>query len=289
MGRALRRTAAIAVFSALISIGAAVPAAGVIYDPSPPGANDFSCKPSTDHPRPVVLVHGLGATMSENWSYQSPRIKAAGYCVFALTYGVDPRTALLPTAPGGVVAMERSAPELKAFVDRVLSVTGAAKVDIVGHSEGTVMPRYYLERLGGKSKVKRFVALTPLWRGTEVAGTAFLRDFAAPFGLSDPIINLVASFCGSCPEFLRGSAYLNDLNADGEAVPGIVHTNVVTRYDELVVPYTSGIMSDGGTNIVLQDICPANVDEHVALAFDPVVTQLILNALDPEHATAVRC
>jgi pimeloyl-ACP methyl ester carboxylesterase len=289
MRRALRRSAAIAVFSALLVIGAGVPAAGAAYDPPPPGANDFSCKPSAAHPRPVVLVHGLGATMSENWSYHSPQIKAAGYCVFALTYGVDPRTALLPTAPGGVVAMERSAPELEAFVDRVLAATGAGKVDIVGHSEGTVMPRYYLERLGGKSKVKRFVALTPLWRGTEVAGTAFLRDFAAPFGLSDPIINLVASFCGSCSEFLRGSAYLNDLNADGEAIPGIVHTNIATRYDELVVPYTSGIMSDGGTNIVLQDICPANVDEHVALAFDPVVTHLILNALDPGHATAVRC
>jgi len=289
MGRALRRAAAIAVFSALLSIGASVPAAGAAYDPSPPGANDFSCKPSAAHPRPVVLVHGLGATMSENWSYHSPQIKAAGYCVFALTYGVDPRTALLPTAPGGIVAMERSAPELKAFVDRVLAATGAGKVDLVGHSEGTVMPRYYLERLGGASKVKRFVALTPLWRGTEVAGTAFLRDFAAPLGLSDPIINLVASFCGSCPQFLRGSAFLNDLNSDGEAIPGIVHTNVATRYDELVVPYTSGIMRDGGTNIVLQDICPANVDEHLALAFDPVVTQLILNALDPAHATAVRC
>jgi pimeloyl-ACP methyl ester carboxylesterase len=289
MGRALRRSAAIAVFSAWLLIGAGVPAAGAAYDPPPPGANDFSCKPSAAHPRPVVLVHGLSATMYANWNYQSPRIKSAGYCVFALTYGVDPRTTLLPYAPGGVVPMERSAPELAAFVDRVLAATGASQVDLVGHSEGTVMPRYYLERLGGASKVNRFVALTPLWRGTEVAGTAFLRDFAAPLGLSGPLINLVASICGSCPQFLRGSAFLNDLNADGEATPGIVHTNVATRYDELVVPYTSGIMRDGGTNIVLQEICPANVDEHVALAFDPVVTQLILNALDPEHATTVRC
>jgi triacylglycerol lipase len=267
----------------------AAPAAGAAFDPSPPGANDFSCKPSAAHPRPVVLVHGLSATMYANWNYHSPRLKEAGYCVFALTYGVDPRTVLLPYAPGGVIPMERSAPQLAAFVDRVLSATGAGKVDLVGHSEGTVMPRYYLERLGGAAKVDRFVALTPLWRGTNVAGTAFLRDTAAQFGLSGPVIDLVAGLCGSCPQFLRGSPFLNDLNADGEAIPEIVHTNIATRYDELVVPYTSGIMSDGGTNIVLQDVCPTNVDEHLALAFDPVVTQMILNALDPANATAVRC
>ena len=289
MRRALARTATIATLTVLGVVAAGAPTAGAAYDPPPPGANDFSCRPSAAHPRPVVLVHGLSATMGANWGYQSPRIKAAGYCVFALTYGVDPRTTLLPYAPGGVIPMERSAPELAAFVNRVLAATGASQVDLVGHSEGTVMPRYYLERLGGAPKIQRFIALTPLWRGTEVGGTAFLRDIAGPFGLSQPLINLVAGICGSCPQFLRGSPYLNDLNSDGEAIPGIVHTNVVTRYDELVVPYTSGIMRDGGTNIVLQDLCPANVDEHLALAFDPVVTQLILNALDPANAAAVRC
>ena len=88
---------------------------------------------------------------------------------------------------------------------------------------------------------------------------------------------------------MRGSPYLNDLNADGEAIPGVEHTNIPTRYDELVVPYTSGLMNDGGTNIVLQDVCPANVSEHLLVAFDPAVLQLIRNALDPAHATPVRC
>jgi len=258
-------------------------------DPSPPATNDFNCKPSADHPRPVVLVHGLGATMSANWSFHAPRLRDAGYCVFALTYGVDPRTTWLPYAPGGVLPMERSAPELAAFVDRVFAATGASEVDLVGHSEGTVMPRVYLERLGGAAEVKRFIALTPLWRGTEVGGFAMLRDLLGPLGLSDPVINLVAGLCGSCPQFLRGSPFLNDLNADGEAIPGVEHTNIVTRYDALVVPYTSGIMRDGGTNIVLQQVCPADLSEHATVAFDPVVTQLFLNALDPEHATPVRC
>src|SRR5690242_708524 len=75
---------------------AAVPAAAAAGPPfpqmgaqsPPPGANVWSCRPSAAHPEPVVLVHGLGADMSENWSYISPLLAAQGYCVFALTYGV---------------------------------------------------------------------------------------------------------------------------------------------------------------------------------------------------------
>jgi triacylglycerol lipase len=283
----MARRAATATFAVVVCLATA-PAA-LAADPPPPGANDFACEPSAKHPRPVVLVHGLSANMAANWGYHSPRIKAAGYCVFALTYGVDPRLAWLPWKIGGTVPMERSAPELRAFVNRVLAATGAKRVDLVGHSEGTVMPRYYLERLGGAAKVRRFVALTPLWRGTDTGGAATLRDLGEAFGLSDAIIDLVAGVCGSCPQFLRGSDYLNDLNADGEAIPGIVHTNIVTRYDELVTPYTSGLMADGGTNIILQHVCPSDLAGHATMAFDPVTTRLILNALDPARAKPVRC
>ncbi len=57
----------------------------------------------------------------------------------------------------------------------------------------------------------------------------------------------------------------------------------------LVVPYTSGIMRDGGTNLVLQDVCPTDLSDHALVAFDPVVTTLILNALDPQDARPVPC
>jgi triacylglycerol lipase len=280
-----------AVAACLVGL-AASPAAVASPDPSPPGANDWECQPSDAHPRPVVLVHGLSASQGTNWAYHSPRIAEAGYCVFSLTYGRDDRLESvpgLPYTPGGVIRMQQSSKQLKAFVGRVLAKTEARKVDLVGHSEGTVMPRWYLEKRGGKKFVKRFVALTPLWRGTEIGGTAFLRDVAGPYGFADPLIDLVGSFCASCPQFLRGSPYLNELNKDGEAIPGIRHTNIVTATDELVIPYTSGLMVDGGRNIVLQDVCPADLSEHLALAFDPVVLQLILNALDPRNAKSVSC
>ena len=261
-------------------------------DPAPAASNDWDCRPSNAHPRPVVLVHGLSASQGTNWGYMSPRIAAAGYCVFSLTYGRDSRLESipgLPYTPGGVVRMQQSSKQLKAFVARVLAKTGARKVDLVGHSEGTVMPRWYLEKRGGKRFVKRFVALTPLWRGTEIGGAAFLRDIAGPYGFAEPLIDIVGSFCGSCPQFVRGSSYLNELNKDGEAVEGIRHTNIVTVTDELVIPYTSGLMVDGGRNIVLQEICPTDLSEHGAVAADPVVLQLILNALKPRSARTIVC
>jgi hypothetical protein len=45
----------------------------------------------------------------------------------------------------------------------------------------------------------------------------------------------------------------------------------------------------GATNIVLQNVCPDDFSEHVAMAFDTNVDQLLLNALDPAHAKAVHC
>lgn len=284
MRRAWGRVTALAAACALV---AAAPASAAT-DASPPGSN-VPCTPTAAKPRPLVLVHGLGANQSNNFAYLAPQLKAAGWCVFSLTYGQDARAATWPYSPGGVVAMEESAKQLEAFVDSVLRRTGATEVDLVGHSEGTVMPRVYLEERGGAAKVRNFVALTPLWRGTELGGAALLRDAGAPYGLSQPAIAAFAGFCGSCPEFLRGSDFLNRLNADGEAIPGVTHTNIVTRYDELVVPYTSGLMRDGGTNIVLQDVCPLDPAEHLGVAFDPNVLRLVENALDPATARRPAC
>jgi triacylglycerol lipase len=263
----------------------------VFTDPTgaPAGANNWSCKPSPVHPDPVVLVHGLGATMAENWATFSPLLADNGYCVFALTYGLNPGEVYF----GGLQAMETSSQQLATFVNKVLSRTGALKVDLVGHSEGTVMPQYYLKFLGGAAKVNRYVAITPLYQGTTLDGVGTL---VTPFetlypSYSAPFEAAMASFCGSCQEFLKGSPFLQHLYADGHyAVPGVTYTTIMTRYDELVSPYTSGeLHAPNATNIVVQDQCPLDFSEHATMAFDPVVAQDVLNALDPHLAQSVPC
>jgi pimeloyl-ACP methyl ester carboxylesterase len=256
---------------------------------APAGANNWSCKPSSSHPDPVVLVHGLGATMAENWATISPLLADNGYCVFALTYGLDPGEVYI----GGLQAMETSSRQLATLVDQVLRRTGASRVDLVGHSEGTVMPQYYLKFLGGAAKVNRYVAITPLYQGTTLDGVGTLLtpfETLYPSGAA-PFEAAVANFCGSCQEFLQGSPFLQHLYADGHyAVPGIDYTTIMTRYDELVTPYTSGeLHAPNATNIVVQDQCPLDFSEHATMAFDPVVAQDTLNALDPGLAEPVPC
>ena len=68
----------------------APPGAQAAPDPgaaSPPGANDFSCRPTKARPFPVVLVPGTFESRLKNWSTLSPVLADAGYCVFALNYG----------------------------------------------------------------------------------------------------------------------------------------------------------------------------------------------------------
>lgn len=252
-----------------------------------PGVNDFSCRPAPGT-RPVVLVHGLGATLGTNWATFGPLLKNNGFCVFGLTYG---RSGGFPFA-AGLQRMEESSAELAAFVDRVLRETGAEKVDLLGHSEGTVMPRWFLSFRGGAAKVDRYVQLTPLWNGTNLAGIGALvdADRAIGLGAQQGLTALLSPLCGSCVQFARGSDYLNKVNQAGPAIPGIRYTGIATKYDELVIPYQSGLLGAPNVkNIVLQDVCPQDASEHLAVAYSPNVAQLVLNALAPDRARPVRC
>jgi triacylglycerol esterase/lipase EstA (alpha/beta hydrolase family) len=239
-------------------------------EPKADGMNDASCKPSAQHPRPVVLVHGLGATASENWHVFAPYLAAKGYCVYGLTYGQVPQW----PSRGGVDQMETSAGQLSAFVDRVLATTGAEQVDLVGHSEGGIMPRWYLKFDGGAAKVAHFVAWAPPNHGTTVSGLTSLRALRP--GFDDDM----GTYCRSCPEFMPGSTFLAKLNDGGDTVGEVRYTVIATRYDYMVTPIeTAFLHGKNAHNIVLQEANPADISEHVALAADQTVFDLTETAL----------
>jgi triacylglycerol esterase/lipase EstA (alpha/beta hydrolase family) len=230
--------------------------------PPPPGAN-VPCTPAAAHPYPVVLVHGTFENRFDNWQAMSPALKSAGYCVYALNYGAYRGSGALGIY--GVDFIQHGARQLADSVDSVLAATGASKVELVGHSQGGMMPRYYIENLGGADRVEDLVGLSPSNHGTT-------NPFASPLGPA----------CPACAQQVAGSSFLRALNSGDESPGSVDYTNVVTRYDEVVIPYTSGYLAPDGdqvANITLQDKCPNDTSEHLRTPYDPPAIAITLDAL----------
>jgi triacylglycerol esterase/lipase EstA (alpha/beta hydrolase family) len=245
---------------------------------SPPGANDWSCRPSTAHPRPVVLIHGTVFDMTLSWQALSPLLTNAGWCVFALDYGGASATNPI----GGTTPIEQSAGQLSAFIDRVLTATGAAQVDLVGHSQGGgALPRYYLASVAGApAKVHSLIGLAPSNHGTDVSGFITLLDLV-PGGR-----NLVfGPWCPACVEQFKGSSFLA---AIPDTVPGVSYTVIASARDEVVTPYQAQFLT-GATNITLQDQCALDAVDHIGIVYDHIALQDVLDALDPAHAHPAAC
>ncbi|MGW8975010.1 esterase/lipase family protein [Streptomyces platensis] len=245
------------------------------------GWNNYSCKPSATHPRPVVLVHGTLGNSIDNWLGLAPYLVARGYCVFSLDYGQ------LPGVPffHGLGPVDASAQQLAAYVDRVLAATGTEKVDLVGHSQGGMMSRVYLKFHGGADKVNALVGLAPDNHGTDLNGLTRLLDHFP--GAKDYIDKLTPGLADQ----IAGSDILNRLNEGGDTLPGVHYTVIATKYDEVVTPYRSAFLDGPDVrNVVVQDLCGLDLSEHVAIGLvDRVAFHETVNALDPAHATRTTC
>ncbi|NNN20924.1 MAG: alpha/beta fold hydrolase [Acidimicrobiales bacterium] len=227
----------------------------------PPGANDWTCKPTALHPYPVILLHGTAENANLVFQALSPMLYDAGYCVFALDYGQYP-------AGGGygLGDIAQSAGQLSTFVDQVLSSTGAKQVDIVGHSQGGMMPRYYMKFLSGAAKVNTLVGLAPSNHGTTLANPTTLQQL----GLTQP----------AWAEQWTYSSFITNLNASGDTVAGPTYVVIETSDDEIVQPYTSAFLSGANvTNILVQNQCPSDNTGHIGLPYDSVALQDVMDAL----------
>ncbi|WP_378733153.1 lipase family alpha/beta hydrolase [Nocardia brasiliensis] len=257
----------------------------------PTGANDWACKPSARHPDPIVLVHGGPETVRLDWGALAPLLANNGYCVFALTYGAIPGMPPPLGVLGGLLPIEQSAQQLRDFIIKVRSATGAHNVDIVAHSEGSLVADYYAKFLGGANKIGRLVSIGPGWNGTSSLGFgALFTALAARTRLTPVLSAVVDPVCAACLQIQTGSEFLRKLTAGGAAVPGIAYTNIVTTHDEFVVPYSSGLLEGPDVaNHVVQDYCPGDLTDHLLLPYDKVVAQLVLNALDPSDTAHPTC
>lgn len=271
---------------------ASVPPALLDENTVTPGINDWNCQPNRAHPNPVVLVHGIFGAENTNWAVYGPLLRNEGYCVFALTYGQVPGATGRVKALGGLASIEEtSVYQLDAFIDRVHSATGAPQVDLIGHSEGTVLNAYYLKSGIGAGRVSKVVALAGAYQGSDPTmgmGASYLSQRENGIDLAE------ITPCGVCNELPTGSAFLEKLNADGSPyVADVAYTNIATRYDQAIMPYTSGIptpVNDQNVrNIVVQDSCAQDFSEHAGIAGSKRAAMMVLNALDPVHPKAVPC
>ncbi|CAM5315445.1 MULTISPECIES: esterase/lipase family protein [Streptomyces] len=277
--RWLRPVAALALTAAAVLTPAATASAAPAAVSS--GWNDYNCKPSAAHPRPVVLVHGTFANSVDNWLVLAPYLVNRGYCVFSLDYGQLPGVPLVH----GLGPIDKSAEQLRDFVDKVLAATGAPEADLVGHSQGGMMPRHYLKFLGGADKVNALVGIAPDNHGTTLLGlTKLLPHFPG-------VEKFLNDKTPALADQIVGSPFLTRLNEGGDTVPGVRYTVIATRYDQVVTPYRSQYLDGPDVrNVLLQDLCPVDLSEHVAIGtIDRIAFHEVANALDPAHATPTTC
>ncbi|MBM3268081.1 MAG: hypothetical protein FJZ01_10580 [Candidatus Sericytochromatia bacterium] len=106
-----------------------------------------------------------------------------------------------------------------ALADKIRAETGFDRIDVVGHSMGGLVLRYWIQRMGGADKIAHYVSFATPHRGT-VAGY---------FGPGE-----------SARQMRPGSSFLTDLNG-GDSRPGDAHyASLWSRTDEIVVPQPHG-------------------------------------------------
>ncbi|MCC3776497.1 triacylglycerol lipase [Streptomyces sp. UNOB3_S3] len=245
----------------------------------PTGANEPGCRPGPRHPRPVVLVNGTLENAYANWSRLSPRLRSDGYCVFAFNYGGVDGSPFQQLGP-----MRASARQLAAFVDHVRAVTGARRVDLVGHSQGGLLPLHYINRLGGRDTVHHMIGVEPASRG--VHGYGLLTLIGRTPGLSQ-VLSLP---CAACADATADSPFLRETAEGGYTRPEVRYTTIISRTDGVVtVPEAQLPPAPGVTNIVTQDVCPLDLTDHVNAVYDDITLRLVRNALDPATAVPPGC
>ncbi|MER5930732.1 triacylglycerol lipase [Streptomyces sp. NPDC002054] len=117
---------------------------------------------------PVVFVHGYNADPGV-WGALREDLRAAGYTDAELfSWGYDTHQSVNEVLSG----------RLASYVEEVRRQTGAARVDLVAHSFGSLVSRWYVKFGGGTATVGHWVSLAGPNHGTSTAWACALWDQA---------------------------------------------------------------------------------------------------------------
>ena len=199
---------------------------------------------------PIVVVNGL---FGVGIAYEPlvARLRADGYQVYDYE---------LPTL--GTQDIRVTARQLAGFVAGVRAQTGAAEVDLIGHSEGGLVSRAFVKYEGGAAVVDTLTTLGTPNNGTAAANLIRFFTLGSCVGIT------------ACEQMTIGSSFLADLNAGDDSIGSVRYANIATVVDELVQPYTTSFLdpADGNiTNRTLQSECWARFPGHLALILDGAV------------------
>jgi pimeloyl-ACP methyl ester carboxylesterase len=123
-------------------------------------------------PRPVVMVHGFNASYKTWTNYLGPQgfLAELGLPGFAVGDGQVPgvmNTGDLTDPLKRTNTIAQNAAILGEYIDHIQEVTGAEKVDLLVHSMGGMISRYYIDRLMTDEDVAQLIIL-----GSPMAGSA---------------------------------------------------------------------------------------------------------------------
>ncbi|SDY92351.1 triacylglycerol lipase [Micromonospora pattaloongensis] len=191
---------------------------------------------------PVVFVHGY-ASNGLVWIPMAARALAAGYPASRVyTFEYDVNQSLIT-----------SAGQLRSYVDGVRARTGASRVDLVNHSMGGLVTRYYLKNLGGTAAVDQWGSLAGANHGTTAAYACLLFT--------------------SCQQMAPNSAFLQQLNSGDETPGAVTYRTWYSACDGVIIPYRSTLVS-GAVNT---DVGCVN---HLAFLTDGGVGNQVIDWLD---------
>jgi triacylglycerol lipase len=220
---------------------------------------------------PVIIVAG---------TFAGQPVAPIFYAPLAKNLRDDGHETHIFALPGfGLGDIRDSAAKLNALSDKVRAESGASRVNLIGHSQGGLVARYYIKSLGGAGEVENMISLAAPHRGTTTASLLKFLGLGTCLGVT------------ACQQMSIGSDFLNELNAGDDTIGDVRYTNVVTVMDELVIPYTNGFLdaADGNNaNVTVQRQCPVRFVDHIFLPLDAAVYSGIEDALAGEPVT-LRC